>query len=176
MRFQRISQERVFEGKVFNVRIDTLRSEHGRTFRMDVVEHPGSIAVVPVDESDNLWFVDQYRHPVEGTLLELPAGTLDEGETEQACAERETQEEIGMRPSHLERLGDFYLAPGYSSERMVVYLATGLVQAPLPRDADENLRIVKIPLNQVEVRLRSGEFQDAKTLAGLTLALNRLQS
>ncbi len=104
------------------------------------------MVILPVDDQGNLFFVRQYRHAAGLDLLELPAGTLDEGEAPEACARREVREETGMAAGKMEHLGGFYLAPGYSTEYMHVYLATGLHSDPLEADADEFLTVEVIPL------------------------------
>ncbi len=163
--------EEVFRGKIFTVRRDWVRLPQGRTTALDIIVHHGAVTIVPLDEQGRLWFVRQYRHAAGETLLEFPAGTLEPGESAEACAAREIREEIGLAAGHLRLLGRFYLAPGYSTEYMRVFLATDLHPAPLPPDADEFLEPVALPVAQVLLRAREGAFQDAKTLAALMLAL-----
>jgi ADP-ribose pyrophosphatase len=130
--------------------------------------------MLPIDEHGNLFFVRQYRHAAGADLLELPAGTRDEDESYEACAKREMREETGMAAGKLEKLGDFYLAPGYSTEFMVVYLATDLSHDPLEADADEFLQVEKIPVKKAIEMAQRGEVPDAKSLAALFLARPRL--
>jgi ADP-ribose pyrophosphatase len=157
----------VFEGRAFKVRVDSVQAPDGKVRPIDVVEHPGAVTLVPVADDGRLVLVRQYRHPSLQHLLELPAGTLGAGEDPAECARRECREEIGMAPASLERLGGFFLAPGYSSEYTHLFLATGLTPAPLPPDEDEDLHIEHLTLAQVDRLIRSGELQDGKTLAGL---------
>ena len=133
------------------------------------------MVILPVDDRGNLLFVRQYRHATHLDLLELPAGTLDEGETPEACARREIREETGMAADKLEHLGGFYLAPGYSTEYMHVYLATGLRLDPLQADADEFLTVEYIPLGRALEMARRAEIPDAKTLAAILLAQSHLE-
>jgi len=170
MAFDLVSSEVVFEGKVFDVRIDQVRFPDGHETRLDLVVHSGAVALIPRDEDGAIWFVRQYRHAASGHLLELPAGTLEPGEEPASAAARECREEIGMAPSRLEDLGGFYLAPGYSSEYMHVFLATDLKADPLAPDPDEILEIQKLSQQEVVAQIRGGGFQDAKTLAALQLA------
>jgi ADP-ribose pyrophosphatase len=128
-----------------------------------------------VDADGNLLFVRQYRHAAGLDLLELPAGTLEVGEAPEACARREVREETGMAAGALEHLGQFYLAPGYSTENMHVYLATDLRPDPLQPDADEFLSVEKLSLEKALEMAHSGLLPDAKTLAALLLARPRLR-
>jgi len=166
--------ETVFRGRVFAVRRDRVRLHDGNTTELDIITHHGAVTLVPLDAQGRVWFVRQYRHAAGETLLELPAGTLEPGEAPEACAAREIREETGFAAAQLRLLGEFYLAPGYSTEYQYVYLATGLSPAPLPQDADEFLEPVALPVAEVRRRALAGEFRDAKTLAALMLAWEHL--
>jgi ADP-ribose pyrophosphatase len=163
------ASEPIFAGRAFKVRIDSVRRPDGKVHRIEIVDHPGAVTLVPVGADGRLHFVRQYRHSTLEVMLELPAGTLDPGEDPAACARRECREEIGMAPEKLEPLGGFFLAPGYSTEYLHVYLATGLTEAPLPADEDEDLRVERLTLEQAEGLARTGGLHDAKTLAALYL-------
>ena len=127
-----------------------------------------------IDDRGRVWMVRQYRHSAGQILLELPAGTLEPGEDPRVCAARECREEIGMAPSQLTPLGEAFLAPGYSTEYMYFYLATGLTPAPLEADQDEELAVEPIAPGALAERIASGDLRDAKTLAALYLAKDRL--
>lgn len=161
--------EPVFDGRAFKVRIDSVRAPDGKVRRIEIVDHPGAVTLVPVDADGRLYFVRQYRHSTLEMLLELPAGTLGAGEDPADCARRECREEIGLAPASLDWLGGFFLAPGYSTEYLHVFLATGLSPSPLPADEDEDLRVERLTPEQVDERIRRGELHDAKTLAALYL-------
>ncbi len=176
MPFELLKSEVVYPGRAFTIRRDTLRMPDGRETRFDIVEHIGSVIILPLDEGGNLLFVRQYRQAAGKELLELPAGTLDVGEAPKACARREVREEAGVAAGQLEELGGFYLAPGYSTEYMHVYLATELYPAPLEADADEFLSIEPIPLGAALAMAKSGEIPDAKSLAALLLAQSHLEN
>ncbi|MGA2489195.1 MAG: NUDIX hydrolase [Anaerolineales bacterium] len=175
MPFELLKSEIVYPGRAFTIRRDNLRLPDGHETRFDIVEHPGSVIILPVDEQNNLLFVRQYRHAAGLDLLELPAGTLDEGEAPEACARREVREETGMAAGILAHLGGFYLAPGYSTEYMHVYLATELHSDPLEADADEFLTVEYIPLGKVLAMVKHGEIPDAKSLAAILLAQSHLE-
>ena len=145
MPFELLKSEPVFQGRAFKIRRDYLKTPDGRETKYEIVEHGGSVIIIPIDEHGNLLFVRQYRHAAGIDLLELPAGTRDGDEPHEACAAREIREETGMAAGKLERIGDFFLAPGYSTEFMAVFIATDLSHNPLEADADEFLQVEKNP-------------------------------
>ncbi|MFP3853766.1 MAG: NUDIX hydrolase [Anaerolineales bacterium] len=165
------NQAQIYQGKVFNVRTDQLRFEDGRQVAYDIVEHPGSVTIIPVDDDGLIWLIRQYRHPAGGSLLEFPAGTLEKDEDPEACALRECQEEIGMAPGELDYLGSFYLAPGYSTEETLLYLARDLRPARLEGDDNEIIEAEAFSIDEIYDLIATEQLQDAKTLAGLILAL-----
>ena len=175
MNFELLNSEVIFKGRVFSIRRDQLRAPDGRPTTFDIVEHHGSVVILPIDAEGNLLFVRQYRHAAGIEMLELPAGTLDSPEEEPLhCASRELREETGMAAKNLSELGKFYLAAGYSTELMTVFLATELYVDPLDPDADEFLEVEKIPLAEAVSIAEAGEIPDAKTLAALLLARPQL--
>src|SRR5262245_2495788 len=175
MPFKLIKSETLLQGRTFKVRRDYLKTPDNKETKLEIVEHGGSVVVIPIDEDGNMWFVRQYRHAASQDLLELPAGTRDGQEPFEECAAREVREETGMEAGTLTKVGEFYLAPGYSTEFMGVFLATDLKENPLVPDADEFLSIEKIPVkNAIEIAER-GEIPDAKSLAALFLAKPHLE-
>ena len=170
MEYKVLESRRAFDGKAFNIRVDLLDGPAGAASRVDIVEHPGAIVLIPIDEQDQVWLVRQYRHPAGEELLELPAGTLEPGESAEACATRESREEIGMAPGELTPIGGTFLAPGYSTEFLHFFLARELHSAPLPPDPGEVLHLDKIPWENLWDLIANGSIRDAKTIAGLTLA------
>jgi ADP-ribose pyrophosphatase len=164
-----ISSETVFRGRSLAVRVDRVRLPGGREARLDVVEHAGSAVLVPVEEDGGILFVRQYRHAAGVDLLELPAGTLEPGEDPLTCAGRELREETGLGARSLDEIGGFYLAPGYSTEFMRVYLAARLFPDRLPGDEDEILSLERLPRADVRRMLALGAWNDAKTVAALAL-------
>jgi ADP-ribose pyrophosphatase len=175
MPFELLNKEIVYSGRAFTVRRDTLRLPDGHETRFDIVDHIGSVIIIPLDSQGNLLFVRQYRHAAGLDLLELPAGTLNKDEAPDTCAHREIREETGMAAGHMQHLGGFYLAPGYSTEYMHVYLATDLHSDPLEADADEFLIVETIPLARALAIARAGEILDAKSLAAILLAQSVLE-
>jgi ADP-ribose pyrophosphatase len=169
MTFGTLRSETIFRGKVFNVRQDQISLPGGQVLGLDIVEHKGAVTIIPIDARDQIWFIRQYRHPAGQILLELPAGVMDEGENPADSAQRELREEIGMAAEQLKLIGEFYLAPGYSTEYMYVFMATGLHAAPLRPDEGELIEIEKIPSIQVLPLAGNGSIKDAKSLAALLL-------
>ena len=170
MPFELIKSEILLQGRAFKIRRDTLKTPDGRETKLEIVDHGGSVVILPIDEENSLLFVRQYRHAVGGDLLELPAGTREEEEPFEECAAREIREETGMEAGKLQKVGEFYLAPGYSTELMAVFLATGLKENPLQADDDEFLQVEKIPLKKAIEMAERGDMPDAKSLAALLLA------
>jgi ADP-ribose pyrophosphatase len=175
MPFELIKSEPLFKGRAFAIRRDLVKTPDGRETKFDIVEHGGSVVIIPVDENGNLLFVRQYRHAAGRDLLELPAGTRDGDEPFEVCAAREIREETGFAAGTLEKVGEFFLAPGYSTEFMAVFIATGLSHSPLAADADEFLQVEKIPLKHALEMASRGEVPDAKSLAALFLASKHLE-
>ncbi|MCL4560447.1 MAG: NUDIX hydrolase [Chloroflexi bacterium] len=176
MPIEYLDSELIFQGRVFGLYKDRLRLPDGQIAGYDVIHHPGAITLIPIDPQGNLCFARQYRAAARGELLELPAGTLEPGEAPEACARREIREETGMAAGKLQKIGECFLAPGYSTEFMHFYLATELYASPLRGDDDEDITVERIPLQQVYAMAARGEIRDGKTLAGLLLARPHLES
>lgn len=177
MPFEILNTEHVYQGKVFSVERALLRLPDGVERYYDLVRHGGAVTLIPVDDQGRIYFVRQYRIGANDTLLELPAGTVEADEDFHFAAAREVREEIGKAASELIKIGECFLAPGYSTEFMHFFLATGLYDAPLEADADEFLEVEAIPYRQVFQMVEEGLIIDGKTLAALMLArphLNRI--
>ena len=173
--FELIKSEVLMQGRAFKIRRDHLKTPDGRETKFEIIEHGGSVIIIPVDADGNIHFVRQYRHAAGVDLLELPAGTRDGDEPFEECAAREIREETGMEAGKLQKVGEFYLAPGYSTEFMAVYLATELTHNPLEADDDEFLSVEKIPVDEAIQRAERGEMPDAKSLAALLLGRSHLK-
>jgi len=174
--FKLLKSEILMQGRAFTIRRDTLATPDHRETKFEIIEHIGSVVILPLDKDGNLLFVRQYRHAASVDLLELPAGTLeDAGEKPEECAAREIREETGMAARNLTRIGEFFLAPGYSTEFMHVFLATDLYHDPLEADADEFLSVEAIPAAEAVRMAERSEIPDAKSLAALLLARSYLE-
>ena len=171
MNFKTLNSETKYRGKAFDVHLEQVSLPDGNTAQLDIVVHPPSVTILPIDDQGLVWFVNQYRHPAQQHLLELPAGVLEENETPLACARRELREEIGMDAGNIEKIGEFFLAPGYSTEFMYVFKANDLHPAPLQRDADEFMTVEKISLQEVRRLVFEHKILDCKSLAALYLSL-----
>ncbi len=169
-----LKREMVYEGRVVNLYIETVQLPNGKTARREVVRHGGAVAMVPLHEDGRVTLVRQYRLPAGRDLLEIPAGTLEPGEDPLDCAVRELQEEVGLYPGKLTPLGGIFLAPGYSSEYIHLYLATDLRPSSLTGDDDEFLEVVTMPLDDVLRMIDDGQIADAKTITTLLLVARRL--
>jgi ADP-ribose pyrophosphatase len=171
-----LSSRRIYDGRAVSLRVDTVRLPSGRETTREVVEHEECVAVVAVDDKDNVLLVRQYRHPVEKELLEIVAGGIDPGESPEDAVRREMREETGFLPKKVEKLGGFYSAPGYSNEYLYLYLAADLVSSPLRAEDTENISLVRVPLEQVTGLIASGAITDAKSIAGLLAYLDYRKS
>jgi len=166
-----LSSRRIYEGAVVRLRVDRVRMSSGHEAVREVVEHNGAVAIVAVDREGRVLLVRQHRYPTGRSLLELPAGTLERDEEPEACAARELEEETGFRAGRLQRLGGFFVSPGYSTEHIQVYLAMDLVPGSAGGDDDEEIEVVALPLAEVLRLAEAGELEDAKSLAALFLYL-----
>jgi ADP-ribose pyrophosphatase len=167
MSFEVIQSNTIYRGRAFDIQQDQVVLPDGRITQLDTVYHPAAVTLVPVDSSGMMWFIRQYRHPTRLTLLELPAGVMEAGEEPVETAQREIQEEIGMAAGKLQDLGGFFLAPGYSTEYMHMFLATELYPSNLPGDENEFLSVEKIPCLHAIRLAQTGEIQDAKSLVAI---------
>ena len=165
-----MESRRVYEGRVVNLRVDRVKLLSGRSTVREVVEHAPVVAIVALDGRGNVLLVRQFRLPVKQSLLEIPAGGVDSGESAEEAAQRELQEETGQRAGRLERLASFFASPGYCDEYMHLYLATELEPSALAADADESIEVVRLPLDEALRLLERGEIPDAKTIVGLWAA------
>ncbi len=164
-----ISTEKVYEGKVFDISIAEIRDGEIE-YKREIVEHKGSAVIVPVFQDKTVALVRQYRHAAGAYLLEIPAGTLNRGEDPMEGARRELEEEIGVTSESIEKLTEFYVSPGFLTEKMFVYLATDLREGKQNLEEDELLTIEKFTFPEAFEKIKTGEIQDAKTMVGLILA------
>ncbi len=166
-----LSSRLIYEGRVVKLRVDTVKMPNGRETTREIVEHSDCVAIVAIDEKDNVLLVKQFRQPVGKTLLEIPAGGIEPGEGPVATVRRELREETGYLPRKVERLSGFYSAPGYSSEYLYLYLTSDLAHNPLYAEDTEEIRVVRVPVTHILRLITSGSICDAKSIAGLLIFL-----
>jgi ADP-ribose pyrophosphatase len=164
-----LERETIFEGKVVRLYLDKVLLPNGKEAEREVVLHWGAVGMVALDDEDKVYLVRQYRHPVEGDLIEIPAGKLDPGEDPLDCARRELMEEVGYAAEEWTELASFYTSPGFSNEMLHLFLARGLKEGVADPEEDEFLEIMHLPLREAMAMVARGEIRDSKTIAGLAL-------
>ena len=169
-------EQEIYAGRVVTLRLKHVRQPDGRVVLREVVEHAPGAAVVAVDADGSVLLVRQSRPAVDSRLLELPAGLVDPGESPDECAVRELAEETGFTASRLEPLVRFYSSPGFCTELLHLFVASGLEPSAMPRDEEEDIEVVRLPLADAIERVLNGEISDAKTVAGLLAYWNRQPS
>ncbi len=170
---QQLSTIQVYNGPAISLHVDKVRKPNGVITTRDVVEHSDCVAVVPIDDRDQVLLVRQFRYPVDGPLLEVPAGGIEPGEDVVDCVRRELQEEIGYLPDKIEKIGGFYSIPGYGTEYLYVYVARDLKPSRLIAEDTDEIEVVKVPLSQIPDLIYSGKLCDAKSIAALLTYMAR---
>lgn len=169
----KISSARAYTGRVISLDVDEVRFPDGSTGSLEMVRHPGASAVLPVlrgGDDPEVLLIRQYRYAAEGYLYEVPAGRLDPGETPDQCAQRELQEETGYTASRVEHLFTMFTTPGFTDEKIHLFVATGLTLGDAHREADEFLSLEPTRLSQALDMVKRGEIQDSKTALTLLYA------
>lgn len=166
-RAERLSRESIHQGRVLDLSVDTVRIPNGNVVELELIEHPGASAVVPLDADGQVLLVRQYRYATGGYLLEVPAGKLDGGEDPETCARREVEEETGYRVSRLVPMGWIWTTPGFSDEKIWLYLAYDLEPTASDLQADEVLTVERVPLDRALKMAADGEITDAKSICAL---------
>jgi len=167
-----LSSEIIYKGKVFDIRIDEIR-EGDVEYKREIVVHGGSAVILPMFDDGTVALVRQYRHAAGKHMLELAAGTLEAGEEPQIGAIRELEEEIGVTAGKVEKLCEFYVSPGFLTEKMHVFLATELTETKQNLEDDEILTIERLAFPTLLEMIRNGDIEDAKTIAGVMIAAPR---
>ena len=167
------SRTTLYQGRVFKLIRENATLDNGVTTNMEFVEHPGATAIIPMLNESRVLLLKQYRHPLRKYIWEIPAGTIDPQESVINCAKRELIEETGYSANQWQKLGEITPVPGYSDERIHVYLATELQTAEQDLDRDEIINIHEVDFSEALEMIKTGKIQDAKSIAGLYLALNR---
>jgi ADP-ribose pyrophosphatase len=168
-----LRHQRLYSGHVIDLDLDLVEEPGGVRGTREVVRQRGSVAALPVHDDGSITLVRQYRHAVAARVWELPAGRRDPGETPEAGARRELEEEVGLRPAVLEPLLSFWTTPGFCDEVMHLFRATTLTEVPARPEADERIEVGRFTRSDVEAMIRGGELREAKTLVALLLELRR---
>ena len=166
----KVSEELKFSGRILKLTVDDVLLADGTAAKREVIHHPGGVGILPVDEEGMCYMVRQFRYPTEQAVLEIPAGKLEWGEDHFACAVRELSEETGFSADNYVYLGYFYPTPAYDTEKIHVYLATGLHAGERHPDEGEFLNVEKISLDELYKMAMEGTIIDAKTLVSVLKA------
>ena len=162
-----VTTEKIFDGKVVKLRVDEVAMPDGKLAVREIVEHPGGVGIVAINEKDEIILVRQFRKPIEKVIYEIPAGKLDAGESHRKCGIRELAEETGMRAEHFEYMGFIYPSAGFTDEVTHVYYATGLTQGETNPDEDEYLDVECVPFEKAYSMVLNNEINDAKSVFGI---------
>jgi ADP-ribose pyrophosphatase len=174
MKERMLGTENIYQGRRINLHVDRVVLPNGRETTREIADYPNSVGIVALDKDDNVLLVRQYRHAVGKTLLEIPAGGMEAGESPRESALRELEEESGYTAERIEQIGGVYAAPGYSTEFLHIFLATDLKPGPSRNDEDEYIEVAPVPMVRVPNLISSGELCDGKSIIGLlTLLVHR---
>jgi 8-oxo-dGTP pyrophosphatase MutT (NUDIX family) len=168
-------RQTIRKGRVFDITVENVTFPNGFNVELEIIRHPGAAAIVPLTDDEKVLMLKQYRHAVGRFMWEIPAGTFDGLEDPLACARRELTEETGFTATRWENLGAITPVPGYSDEKIHLFMARELSPAVQKLDQDEFLEVHPVPLDQVAAMIVEGEIHDAKTIAGIFLARNKLK-
>jgi ADP-ribose pyrophosphatase len=165
----------IYKGRVLDLTLEEARLPNRRVVQLEMIRHPGAAAVVPVREDGRIVMIRQYRHAAGGMIYEIPAGRLDNGEAPLNCAKRELREEAGYEAARWEKLGAIFTTPGFTDERIHLFLAADLTPVPQELEHDEVIEVEEIPLETLVGMIERGEVVDGKTICALTLAYFHLR-
>jgi ADP-ribose pyrophosphatase len=159
-----LQSESIFKGKIIDVKIEEVELPNGKTSKREIVKHSGAVAVIALTDNNQIVMVKQFRKPLERTLVEIPAGKLEEGEAPAASARRELEEETGYKPENLDYVTSFYTSPGFADEIVHLYYSDELVKSAPQTDDDEFVELMEISLNEALDLIQKKEIYDAKTV------------
>jgi len=171
-----IHSNTIFKGQVVKLRVDTIQTDSGKESIREIVEHSECVAIIAIDDDNNVLLVKQYRKPVEKELLEIPAGGIEQGEDPVTTVRRELSEETGYFPENVELLTGFYSTPGFCTEYLYLYLATELKPYQMFAEDTESICLIRIPLSKIPDLIASCDVCDAKSIAGLLFYLDSLKA
>lgn len=169
-----MKSEKIYEGKILTLRIDTVELPNKKYSKREIIEHPGAVAIIPLTDDGDIILVNQFRKAIESDLLEIPAGKLEPEENPLSCAIRELKEETGYYTDQMESLGYIYTAPGFCDEKIHLYVAKNLTEGEPEPDADEYIEVQKISINRALDMIGNGQIVDAKTISAILMLNNKL--
>lgn len=168
---ERISSQKVYEGKILTLTVDKARLPNGRESTREVILHNGGVTIIAQPTPDKIILIKQFRYPIGKAIWEVPAGRLHEGEVPLEAAKRELREETGYIANNWNHLGIVYPLPGYSTEILYFFKATDLVDSEQELDPDENIETKILDIKQAWQMIKDGEIRDGKTIAGISLVM-----
>ena len=173
---KRVQTKIIYRGRVATLSLDTFRKPSGEAYLRETIQHPPSVVILPLLDDGRVLLIRQFRHAVNRPIYEIPAGTREPGEPALACAKRELMEETGYSASRWKRICEFYPAPGISTERMDLFVATALkkLKKRIPMDKDEQISVHPVPARRALQLVRRNKIIDAKSIIGLLWGLNRI--
>ncbi len=163
-----VKANKLFDGKILNLRCDEVKTPSGRIASREVVEHKAAVGMLVVTNRKSVLLVKQYRYAVHEETLEICAGLIEEGEDPKQSAEREMQEELNVKAKSLYKIGDFYASPGFCTEIFTLFIAEDLEESSLPQDEDENVSVYEVAIKDIPAMIRDGKIRDSKTFAALS--------
>jgi ADP-ribose diphosphatase len=175
MPYELIGRQDIYRGRVFGVSLSSFQSETKGEVSIEIVHHNGGAGTLPVFEDGTIALVRQWRYPIGRYTLEISAGRIEVGQSPEEAGLRELEEEMGLRAREMQKLGEFYVAPGWCEEKIHVYLARGLEASSQKLDDDEEIEVVRLSFDDALALVRSGEIEDAKSIITLLLAAPLLQ-
>ncbi len=170
-----ISSDRIYTGKTISLKVDTVEIDNKGYQKREIVEHSGAVAIVPINELNEIILIKQFRKPIEKVIWEIPAGKLEIHETPKDCALRELKEETGYSADNIKLIHKFYSTPGFSNQKVYMYLATGLTEGECKFDIDESIEIFRVSMDKAYEMVLNNEIEDSKTIIGILLAKNLIK-
>lgn len=167
-----VKSEKIFEGKIINLRVDTVELENQKYTKREIVEHKGAAAILAVNGKNEILLVRQYRKAVEDFIYEIPAGTLNIAEEPVECALRELKEETGYKAEKINKVFEFFTSPGFSNEKIYLFKAENLTFTSTKFDEDESLETIPVGRDEAKKMMETGRIADGKTLIGILYWLN----
>lgn len=171
-----MKSEKIYEGKILSVRIDTVELPDKKYSKREIVEHPGAVAIVPITDDGQLVLVKQFRKATESVLLEIPAGKLELNEQPYDCAKRELKEETGLDAEKVEKVLDYFSSPGFTNEKVHIFIASGVISGEANPEDDEYIDIVKVNFDEALKMINDGTIKDGKTIIGVLTAYNIIKN